>query len=41
MKVSTISGKFLLLERLKIYTFVIKITWTYFTHHRVIYMSFI
>ena len=42
MKVSTeqYSGKFLLQERLKIYTFVNKIIWTYVTHH-VIYMSFV
>ena len=42
MKVSTeqYSGKFLLQERLKIYTFVNKIIWTYVTHD-VIYMSFV
>lgn len=42
MKVSTeqYSWKFLLQERLKIYTFVNKIIWTHVTHH-VIYMSFV
>lgn len=34
------SWKFLLQERLKIYTFVNKIIWTHVTHH-VIYMSFV
>ena len=36
----TYSWKFLLQERLKIYTFVNKIIWTHVTHH-VIYMSFV
>ena len=42
MKVSTeqYSWKFLLQERLKIYTFVNKIIWTHVTHH-VISMSFV